>query len=352
MSRAAASDASSSTLIGVGELAWYFSADVSTRSALAHLDRVGRAVLRGRQGFALGRWLRNHGFNGPLWLDLARYEGSQADTLFDDERLAWQLELEVHEVLSPGRLVRTPDQLGPALAQQSRWLDRAGGHRIVLALGRELVADHAGPLSEWLAAAPYPLAITLEDTDYPFDRAGVVPGVARLLQVVDDVYLLRTDLGAIGAVAAGARLGAIGTAPRVRRVKRKPERAPRGGPGPAPSVFVDDLLCFRLGTYLDEWPAEATVRCHRPCCDGRPLRRFTGFHLAEEAQRHNLHGVADTAHLVLRLPREERLAAFGELCRSAIGAHATWAVRARRPLRVKPHLTAWERLARLRASGR
>jgi hypothetical protein len=336
-----------------GELAWYLSGDVSARVAEAHLDRIGRAVLRGRQGYALGRWLRNHGFEGRLWLDLARYEPerarSQDHTLFGDERLNRQRDLEVDEVLSPGQLIRTSSRLRSAVESESRWLDRVGGGRIVLALGRELVADHTPFVAARLAAAPYPLAITLEDTDYPFDRAGVVAGMADLIDAVDDLYLLRTDLGALGAVAAGAGLGAVGTAPGVRRVKRRRQERTRGGPGPAPSVFVEDLLCFRLGTYLDEWPGDATVRCRRPCCDGKPLRRFTGFHLAEDVLIHNLHAVAAVADHVLDRAPEERLAAFGELCRSAIEAHGSWAVLARRPLRVKPHLTAWERLARQRA---
>lgn len=62
------------------------------------------------------------------------------------------------------------------------------------------------------------MALVLAHRNDPLGSLAAVRGLLRVLAEIPNVVLLRTDLAAIGAVANGASLGAVGTSTSVRHL--------------------------------------------------------------------------------------------------------------------------------------
>ena len=285
------------------------------------------------------------GFEGRLWLDPAAYEKPEeprAESLFGDHWRQLQEELRVEQFISPGTYVAASDfhGLGSALDTEGEWVAREGG-RLSLALPSWWLARGLGTLIARLEQVDAPLALAFADRNDPLGRVGAVKGLVALLHSVEDVAILRCDLGALGAVAHGASIGAVGTSSTVRHVVPPGQRARRFPADKSSSVFLRELLDFKLGSFLDEFPQEASPTCDLECCQGRRLRRFNGKHAVAAARTHNRVAIGEVAREILELTTDLRPDIFTAMCRRAEYAVAHLSVAARRPLAVRPQVRAW-----------
>ncbi len=331
--------------IQVGNIAWYLSGGLSDAERLEHARATNGAVLRGSQGHRVGAKLRKAGFDGRLWLDAAAWEASgepPQDTLLGDRWRQLQEELDVEEVTSPGSFVAGSDLSGlsAALDSEGAWVAANGG-RLSLTLGASWLTSGLPQLILWLGHVEGPLALAFADPNDPLGHPGAVEGLVELLRSVDNVAIWRCDLGAVGAVAYGASMGGIGTSTTVRHAVSPGQNAGGRRNDPSPSVFVAELLDFRRGSLLDEFPREASPTCDLVCCRGQQLRRLNDRHAAGEAGTHNRVAIGNVIAEILETPSEFRPEAFKAMCTAAEYAVAELASAARRPLKVRPQIRAW-----------
>ena len=334
--------------IQVGDVAWYLSGRLSDAERLEHAHATNGAVLRGSQGHRVGAKLRKAGFDGRLWLDAAAWERSgepPQDTLLGDRWKQLQEELGVEEMLSPGSFVAASDlsRLSSALDTEGAWVATNGG-RLSLTLATSWLTSRLPQLIPWLGTVEAPLALAFADPNDPLGRQGAVQGLVELLRSVDDVAILRCDLGAVGAVAHGASMGAIGTSTTVRHAVSPGQHAGGRRNDPSPSVFVAELLDFKRGSSLDEFPREASPTCDLVCCRGQQLRRLNGKHAAAEARMHNRIAIGGVIGRIVETPPELQPEAFKAMCTAAEYAVAELASAARRRLMVRPQIRAWARV--------
>jgi hypothetical protein len=331
-------------------VAWYLSASLSAVEAHLYAEAGGGVVLRGEAGLQTSRRLRQQGWSGRLWLDPATYErpGKQSElTLFGDRWATAQDELGVVERISPGAYVAAGDRraLRRAIASETRWLTAAGGGRVSLALHAGWLTADTAVVVEALNHLDAPVALALADPTDPLGRSGAVDGLVRLVRELEDLMLLRGDLGALGAVAHGARHGAIGTSTAVRHAV-PPGKFGGGVPGDrTPSVFLPTLLGFRLGSFLDQLPREAVPICDLPCCLGTRLSRFNDERMAAEARAHNRVAIQAVIDAVLERSGSDRAEAFKLLCQQAVFETEALGVVARRRIPLSRQLVSWAALS-------
>ena len=164
-----------------------------------------------------------------------------------------------------------------------------------------------------------------------------------MLWAVSDVMVMRGDMAALGAIAYGAVLGAIGTSTSVRHVV--PPGTPAGGARTGfPSVFCLTLLDWKLADRLGRLPAALRPRCQLSCCKGATLDRFALLASPAEARTHNLLAIADYANLLLGVPATHRDKAFKSACIAAVQEAGRIETQARQPFPVRPQLAAWAAL--------
>ncbi|MCC6227141.1 MAG: hypothetical protein IT195_12155 [Microthrixaceae bacterium] len=333
-----------------GEVAWYLSASLGAAEAHEYAHASGGVVLRGEKGIETANTLRRNGWTGRIWLDPATYErpGKQSDlTLFGNRWAVAQDDLGVAERISPGSFVPAGDQraLRRGLANEVEWLERAGGGRASLALHAGWLVDGTQQVIDALRHLDSPVALALADPTDPLGRSGAVAGLVRIVSEVEDLMLLRGDLGALGAVAHGARQGAIGTSTIVRHAL-PPGKHGGGVPGDkTPSVFWPELLGFRLGSFIEQLPREAVPVCDLACCLGARLSRFNDERMEAEARVHNRLAIQALIDAVLQLADSERPGRFRSMCQQAIVETETLSVRARRQIVTSRQLVSWAELS-------
>ena len=333
-----------------GEVLWYASGSVSQVEALAYAQTSGGLVTRGEAGLRLALQLRNNGWSGPLWLDPAIYERPPVEsdsTLFGDRWTVAQADLRAEEPISPGSYVEAVDRSGLAIAlrRETDWTADAEGARISLALHWAWLTDRSNLLATELKAVGQPVAVALADTNDPLAHAQSVAGLVRLIREVPNLMLLRCDLGALGAVAAGARTATIGTSTTVRHVV---PLGKRGGGVPrdqTPSLFIPSLLAFKLGSFLEQLPRRAIPTCDLACCLGARLSRFNDGRMLAEARTHNRLAFQVVVDELTACAPADRLATFRRMCQKAILDTQVLEVAARRPIKPSRQLSGWTQVS-------
>lgn len=333
-----------------GEVPWYLSASLSAVEAHQYAEASGGVVLRGEAGLQTARRLRQQGWSGRLWLDPATYERASRQselTLFGDRWAVAQQELAVAERISPGAYVAAGDRraLRRGIASETRWLSEAGEGRLSLALHAGWLTADTVVIIEALKRVDAPVALALADPTDPLGHRGAVDGLVTIVRELDDLMLLRGDLAALGAVAHGARHGAIGTSTAVLHAV-PPGKFGGGVPGDrTPSIFLPALLGFRLGSFIDQLPLEAAPACDLPCCLGARLSRFNDERMTAEARVHNRLAIQGVIDAVLERSEPDRVAAFRSLCQQAVFETEALSVLARRRIPPSRQLVSWATLS-------
>ena len=169
-------------------------------------------VLTGPKPRNTVRHLRRTGYTGPILCDAGRYTGSHTLRAGAGLRSAWTAEQ--HDLglvaLTDSGLLAPGDWPG-----LHRLLADARGHPppllVMLPLGAGWFAVPAwiDRLVATLNDARLPVAITIVGDS--FTTRYVTSGLVRLLSVTVPIVLLRSDIGALGAVCHGAHAGALAT---------------------------------------------------------------------------------------------------------------------------------------------
>lgn len=305
----------------------------------AHWARIGRevggVVVQGGAALRAVRRLRQGGYDGPLVVDPAGYaprrprqEGGLLPQQSDDERwIEFYASADVDAVVSPGAQVGAGNvaALQQALAEGVSFLGRATTGQahgyVALALPSTWFKRHADRLAETVADHGVSVAVVGVDANDPFSTAAAVDGLKHLLGSAADVMLLRSDLAALGAVAHGATLGAVGLSSTVRHFA-----PPMGGFGGSrdtrdrsPSLLVPGCAVWARGSQL--WRSRGDrgmLECPCRVCDGATLRRFRDENLREEAHLHSVEVWKQMASRLLASASRERPLEWSRMCVEAV----------------------------------
>lgn len=196
-------------------------------------------------------------------------------------------------------------------------------------------------MAQTLGAFDGDVALILIDPGDPLAVSGAVQGLRFLAAAVPGLLLLRSDHGALGAIAFGARHASLGLIASHRH-GTTPDRAGFAKRGDRTARV------FSL-TYAD-WFTAATIagwslvepkwgRCGLSCCKGADLSRFLDEDNRSAVHRHNLTALTFLADLVLDSPTEDRRSTFLEFCRNAAERYEMSGHRG--PQDPKPQLTGW-----------
>lgn len=152
----------------------------------------------------------------------------------------------------------------------------------------------------------------------PIGQRGAVDGLKALTSTVNDLSILRTDHGGIGALVYGAKHAAIGLTGTYRHF------VPPGKSGGAKRndysarVFVPALLDWFTAMTIAGWTTtKVNLDCPLSCCHRRRLDRFFDPKYEAEVEVHNRVPLSHLANEVLFVPAEERRRYFIERCADA-----------------------------------
>ncbi len=208
---------------------------------------------------------------------------------------------------------------------------------MLFAIDARWIARKAEVVIDTLMSANQPVALVFAHRGDPLSEPGAVQGLRRVAQRVNRVSLLRSDHGAIGALAFGARHASVGLTTSTRHYA-PPVKGAWRRPGQSARLFVRPLLDWFLASGVAGWTAagEAIV-CNLPCCHGQSLARFLDADL--DADWHNMNALADLADYVINAPKSDRASEFLGQCRIA----TKWYDRAgfNGPEKPKAQLTGW-----------
>jgi len=223
-----------------------------------------------------------------------------------------------------------------ALSEQSRiGLDL--GATPLFAIDVRWIARKPEVVIDALMSAHQPVALVLVHRDDPLSDPRAIQGLRRVVQQVNRTSLLRSDHGAIGALAFGAEHASVGLATSTRHYTL-PDRGAWRRPGHSARLFVRPLLDWFLASDVAGWTAAGqAIVCDLPCCHGQSLARFLDPDL--DADWHNMNALADLADYVINAPRSDRASEFLRQCRSATKWYDLTGFKG--PEKPKAQLTGW-----------
>lgn len=295
-------------------------------------------TVAGPQGPATISRFREYGFDVPVLFDGCGYAGKELPTA--PEWVASQIQARADRQLLPGVYVPwDKDNHGSLLlvvneqARLSRDLD-AG---MLIALDSRWLAKKHEIIVDALRDADRPVALVLADRADPLAVGGAVAGLRWVAQRVPQLSILRSDHGALGALAFGAVHAAVGLNSSTRHFATSAMR-PRKLPGGSSRVFVRPLIDWFRASEIAGWTAAGVdLSCRLPCCDGAALARFLDDDL--DATWHNMNALADFADVVLNVNAEDRGIEFLNECRAAVSRYGLAGFKG--PENPKAQLTGW-----------
>lgn len=165
-----------------------------------------------------------------------------------------------------------------------------------------------------------PAALIAEHANDPFGVQAATAGLLRFIeQAHPPVLVLRCDLSAVGAVAAGASLGAIGVTTGLRHLYPV---SSGGGVGYTPGIglYVPGARVYRRLDVLHDAMEHVTGNpewweCSCPYCNGDSLEWIA---TTLDAFTHSMMAInSDISGVITPTSHDERLAAWLEKCRWA-----------------------------------
>lgn len=217
---------------------------------------------------------------------------------------------------------------------------------IVIALDARWLVEDRAALLRCLRSSSIPVAIVLGHQNDPLARKGAVDGLVEVFTEIPDTSLLRCDFGALGALAYGATIGAVGLTTSHRHAVRPGDFA--GGRRGARTLRVvqRDSLTFFSADILER-VRHVDPYCFCTVCQGQPLHRFIDLGLRSEANRHNVAVWRSVANEVLWERPEHRSAAWLGICKKALEWEREFELKARTDaLRVDAQIRRWAELRR------
>jgi hypothetical protein len=296
---------------------------------VANRERFGAVTLQGLHGLGVAARLARVGELRGVDLDPAVYLArGKAKPPAAEGQLGFDLDLPVFDWVTAQAELGLPvvRTAGPRLRVGDIDALNAELHRdypvpvsVTLVLdGGWLGSKHSGVLAEQLRAADRDVSLVLGAPFDPVDSSHKVHGLQRLLRwgarTGHKVELLRTGPIGIPAIAAGAKVAAIGLSTSTRHLGGPVARRADGvRPRRSPQVFVPRLLHWQRGVDLK---GTEVTHCGCAACAraGKGLSRFdVAFDSAvpaavrAAAQEHDSHALAEIVRSVMGAtdPRDE-----------------------------------------------
>jgi hypothetical protein len=270
-------------------------ANDARQAALAH--DLGALIWRGRAGADLISELEADPVTGAdALLDFATYEYQQsgkdvaisipvrgsrmatsfAPGYFADHRQPQELDRWLDESLVAAESLRGSGILGqlvPTVALTQQWLVK------------EDLLDH---LIEVISTFDGPVAIVLASSNNPLGAAEQIRGAVDLVRSTGNVIALRSDEAAIGLLAHGALLAAVGSSSTTRHLfYGRPSSKPKRRPGH--EVFHPLTMSWIKHYRLDVFAVQTEdLLCECAVCDGRSILRFADPALVVEVVAHSV----------------------------------------------------------------
>lgn len=291
-------------------------------ATLAVADSVADAVtVKGPSGPLAINTLRKKGWDAVTIFDRAGYEPNvpsvEAERWFDEQEQAG-----ADRLLTPGSWIgwdATGDAAKIAVEAEASKCDRRPGSTAVFAIDHRWLTRSPIVLANALNEMRHPAALVLAHASDPLSPKGAVQGLVALTRNVDNLSILRTDHGGLGAIVYGAKHAAIGLRGAHRHL------VPPGATGGAkigdrsPRLFVRDLMDWFTGITIAGWTtSRVNLRCPLACCGGKGLDRFFDPSNHAEAATHNRMTLSHLADEILDAPTDERRRRFGQMCLDAL----------------------------------
>ncbi|NEE23018.1 hypothetical protein G3M58_93285 [Streptomyces sp. SID7499] len=313
------------------------------------------------------RLRREEQFSGPLLVDPAVYEvraaseeepfphASEDTFAFDDPlavSLAEQRAMGVTAPMTPTGYLHAEDS--DALKAAVRRVAALEDPQVVFAapvdVGWLREEDSVRQLIAFLRLLRGPKALMLGGQMDPLARhPRAVDHLRRIVTEVPGAALLRTDLAAFGALAAGAAFTAFGAGSRLRHIVAPGEKAKASkGFSKSPHVLFPELMDFFLGkTLADRFAAAAAPVCGCAACEGvRALDSFAS-NAGDRQARAAAHNVAVLMEWLRTLtalaPGRARQQWWHERCRTAVDRYPVLNAQLLQPdlFKAPPQLKRW-----------
>lgn len=278
-------------------------------------------TIRGPNGPAEARATLGPDWEGPLLFDRAGYEPRVPD-VDPDKWFEMQAVAGADRLLTPGTWIPWDgggDALQRSLERETTRASRSAGSTLLVALDSRWLGKAAPAVIDALQEVPGPIALVLAHRGDPLSDHGALDGLLALLRSVSDITLLRSDHGAIGAVAFGACHGSIGLQPTYRHFVPQGSRARYNPTERTARVFVRDLLdWFTVGKIMGWGASSIRFECHLECRDGARIDRFFDPQFEHQANVHNWTTLSRLARYIFEDEPESRRRSFATLCAEAV----------------------------------
>lgn len=334
-------------------------------------------VLCGTGALQQARKLRSvEQFSGPLLVDPAVYEvraaseeepfpdASEGTFGFDDPlavSLAEQRAVGVTAPMTPTGYLHAEDS--DALKAAVRRVAALHDPQVVFAapvdVGWLREEDSVRQLIAYLRLLPGPKALMLGGQMDPLARhPRAVDHLRRIVTDVPGAALLRTDLAAFGALAAGAAFTAFGAGSKLRHIVAPGQKAETSkGFSTSPHVLFPELMHFFLGkTLADRFAGAAAPICGCAACEEvRALDSFAS-NAGDRQARAAAHNVAVMMEwlrtLTVLAPGSARQRWWHERCLTAVGRYPLLNAQLLQPngFKVPPQLKRWALAAPVEAA--
>lgn len=305
------------------------------RSIVGLADAVTIAGPAGPERF---RRLRESGLELPVLFDGLGYIPGRQE-LDPEDWVRRQLRAGSARPLLPGIYLSwdmDDSEFAGSVQDQSR-MASALGAALLIALDSRWLARRTDLTIQALRSADAPVALVLAHRADPLSPKNAVQGLRRLASRMESLSLLRSDHGAIGALAYGAEHASIGLMTSTRHYATR-AMGPWRRPGPSARLFVRRLLDWFLVTDIAGWTAAGkSVICPLVCCAGGTLDQYLDPDLDETW--HNIHALTDFARYVCNATPNERGIVFRRECDAATLRYGLAGFKG--PEEPKAQLTGW-----------
>jgi hypothetical protein len=175
----------------------------------------------------------------------------------------------------------------------------------------------------------------------PLDDQRIVDGLVKVIHAVPHFSLLRSDHGALGAIAFGAAAASVGLTTGARHFVGPDEYGRRDLDDPTPRVFIEPLLAWWKGSKIALIDGDPLLTCDCGVCAGGSLARFQDEALEPEADRHSVTAWSTMAQHLLQLPKAGQEDEWLHICRTAYANLAALEDRVGSPQPAPRQLKAW-----------
>src|SRR5487761_1969752 len=295
------------------------SSDVQTLEACGEL--ADAVTVKGPKGPSTVRAMRSRGWDRPVIFDRAGYDSNVSaidpERWFDDQARA-----NADRLLTAGTWVAwdpTGDALKTALEVEAKRTSGRPDATAVLAIDYRWLTKVPMDLARALDELDRPVALILAHPTDPLSVGNAVHGLIAVLKSIDNVSILRTDHGGLGALVYGARHAAIGLISSYRHFVPVGKSGGGKTDDATARVFIREMMDWFTALTISGWGAMSwDLRCHLRCCGGQRLDRFFDPRYEYQAVVHNRTALAQLGDDILNAPQEERRRLLGVMCGRAM----------------------------------